>query len=78
MTNIGIYAFFRCESLTSIKIPNSVTNIGDSAFDNCSSLTSINIQNSVTYIGYKAFHYCNNLPFKIKSDIIQRFGKEVF
>ena len=78
VTNIGIYAFFRCESLTSIKIPNSVTNIGDSAFDNCSSLTSINIQNSVTYIGYKAFHYCNNLPFKIKSDIIQRFGKEVF
>ena len=78
VTNIGIYAFFRCESLTSIKIPNSVTNIGDSAFDNCSSLTSSNIQNSVTYIGYKAFHYCNNLPFKIKSDIIQRFGKEVF
>ena len=78
VTNIGNSAFSRCSSLNSINIPNSVTNIGDYAFDNCSSLTSINIPNSVTYIGYKAFWKCNNLPFKIKSDIIQRFGKEVF
>lgn len=75
---IGNRTFERCDSLTSINIPDGVTNIGDFAFLNCSSLTSINIPNSVTDIGNGAFEGCKNLPSKIKSDIINRFGKEVF
>lgn len=63
---------------TNYIIPNSVTNIGDKAFEDCKSLVSIKIPNSVTYIGDKAFGNCNNIPSKIKSDIIKRFGKEVF
>ena len=78
VTNIGNGAFKQCKSLTSINIPNSVTNIGDSAFNGCSSLTSINIPDSVTNIGKSAFWRCDNLPSKIKSDIIKRFGEEVF
>ena len=78
VSNIGNYAFSGCSSLTSINIPNSVTNIGNYAFDGCKSLTSINIPNSVTNIGNSAFDGCDNLPSKIKSDIIQRFGEEVF
>ena len=35
VTCIGEYAFERCESLKSIKIPNSVVNIGEGAFYNC-------------------------------------------
>ena len=78
VTNIGSFAFYGCKSLTNINIPDSVTNIGDYAFSDCSSLTSINIPDSVTNIGKSAFWRCDNLPAKIKSDIIQRFGEEVF
>ena len=78
VTTIGWRAFIRCKSLTSINIPNSVTIIEDHAFSGCYSLTSINIPNSVTTIEDGAFYGCINLPSHIKSDIIQRFGEEVF
>ena len=58
---IGDGAFWWCESLTNINIPNSVTNIGDNAFSECSSLTNINIPNSVTNIGDSAFNGCSSL-----------------
>ena len=78
VTTIGDCAFLGCSSLTSINIPNSVTTIGNEAFRRCESLTNINIPNSVTTIEKGAFSYCINLPPHIKSDIIQRFGEEVF
>ena len=78
VTTIGNWAFWACKSLISINIPNSVTTIGNQAFQKCSSLTNINIPNSVTTIEKGAFSYCINLPSHIKSDIIQRFGEEVF
>ena len=57
---IGDSVFYN-SSITSIKIPNSVTTIGNSAFDNCSGLTSITIPNSVTSIGNYAFLGCTGL-----------------
>ena len=54
-------AFWRCSSLVSIEIPNSVTSIGRSAFNRCSRLVSIEIPNSVTSIGGEAFYDCSSL-----------------
>ena len=61
VTSIGNYAFYDCDSLTSIVIPESVTSIGDYAFYYCSNLTSIVIPEGVTSIGNSAFRYCSSL-----------------
>lgn len=58
---IEYYASNRCNSITNIVIPNSVTNIGDYAFENCKSLTNIDIPNSVIYIGKHTFEGCTSL-----------------
>ncbi len=65
---IGNAAFYRCTSLTSVTIPNSVTNLGHvnyqlslGAFMNCTSLGSVIIGNGVTRIGEWSFEYCSSL-----------------
>ena len=59
-------------------IYDGVTSIGDCVFDGCSCLMTVSIPSSVTSIGMDAFYGCVSLPFHIKSDIIKRFGEDVF
>lgn len=69
---INCYAFYECDSLTSIVIPDSVTTIGENSFYNCSSLINMDIPNSVTLIETNAFFGCSSLtnitiPNSVKS-----------
>ena len=61
-------AFFECESLQQIVIPNTVTNIGNNAFAGCVSLEKVIVPNSVTSIGHGAFMRCSNIELEIESN----------
>ena len=51
VTSIGNLAFYHCNGLTSLTIPDGVTSIGREAFSACSGLTSLTIPDGVTSIG---------------------------
>lgn len=55
VTSISNYAFFDCESLTSVTIPPSVTTIGMQAFSHCSELLTVFIPAKVTSLNYWVF-----------------------
>ncbi len=59
--NIGEYAFYRCEDLTEVSIPESVTVIDKNAFNGCTGLVDVTIPNGVETISDYAFSNCSNL-----------------
>ena len=75
---IGNRAFYWCDSLVSITIPNSVTSIGGNAFFLCESLTSITIPNSVTSIGNYAFWCCKSLTSITIPNSVTSIGRDAF
>ena len=71
-------AFFECNSLKSVIIPNSVTIIEDWAFLGCCSLRSIDIPDSVTKIGVSAFSGCSSLMSIHMPDSVTSIGYNAF
>ena len=78
VTSIGNSAFYNCDGLTSVTIPNSVTSIGDSAFSGCSGLTRADIVDGVKSIGLSAFAGCNKLEEVYISNTIESIGEMAF
>ena len=75
---IGYDAFYFCEDLTSITIPDGVISIGDYAFEYCDSLTSVTIGNGVTSIGDYAFCGCLSLTSITIPDSVTSIGNYAF
>lgn len=80
VTCIGNNAFYGCQNMTSVAIPNTVTTIGNYALAYCYRLTTLAIPNSVTTIGEKAFEGNFNLtsvtiPYSVTSIGINAFRK---
>ena len=78
ITCIGGWAFDDCTSLTSVKIPDSVTMIAQVAFRNCISLTSITIPDSVTKIDTAVFENCTSLTSVTIPDSVTSIGGSAF
>ncbi|MCR5124838.1 MAG: leucine-rich repeat domain-containing protein [Treponema sp.] len=76
---IGYRAFKSgCDySLSSVKIPKSVTKIGSEAFRSCRKLESIEIPDSVTEIGEKAFRG-SSLASVVIPDSVTKIGDKAF
>lgn len=72
------YAFFGCDSLTSVEFPDGMSEIGDHAFDRCTSLTNIEFPDGMSKIGNWAFYYCTGLTSIDLPDSMSEIGDYAF
>lgn len=78
VTEIADGAFFDCESLSRVEIPNGITYIGKEAFYGCSRLSRLEIPDSVTSINDYAFANCTNLSSVTFGNSVEIFGEYAF
>ena len=78
VTSIGKSAFFSCQSLTSITLPDSIKSIGFGAFMSCESLSKITLPESVKSIEGYAFYRCESLTEITIPNSVKSLGYEVF
>ena len=78
VTAIGNMAFYKCDSLTAITIPNNVVSIGASAFEGCTKLADVTIGSGVKTIGNSAFLNCTALAEVAIPDSVTTMGVYVF
>lgn len=78
LPNIGSYAFWVCEKLRTIEIPNTVTSIGYHSFDRCVALKSINIPNGVESLAGNAFTNCSALTSIELPNSVKSIGSNAF
>ncbi len=68
VTDINEEAFYDCDGLEEIIIPDSVTDINEYAFYDCDGLEEIIVPDSVEFIGIYAFSNCDKLSHVVLGD----------
>lgn len=61
VSEIGIYAFYNCSSLTQINFTEGLKTIDDGAFSGCTALASAILPYTVTDLGISVFENCSSL-----------------
>ena len=75
---IGNYAFFHCNDLESVTIPQSVTSIGREAFRFCNKMESLAINGAIESMGIGAFAGCISLKTLSLGENIKMIGNSAF
>lgn len=78
VVGIGHDAFYYCDSLTGVSIPNTVTTIGRSAFSRCEALTDIVFGDGITTIEANAFHGCERINTLTLPNSVRSIGNQAF
>lgn len=78
VTTIGIGAFSRCTSLSSLTIPSSVTEISSAMCSGCTAMESVSLPNTITEIKTHAFDSCNSLKSVVIPDSVTTLGSSAF
>ena len=78
ITDIPDSAFWGCESLVDVALPQTLRTIGKGAFGQCVNLTRINIPEGVTSIGDSAFLMCGSLTRLTIPDSVTSIGGNPF
>ena len=76
--SIASDAFFGCDKITRIYLPETLTSISDYAFNGCTGLLNLVIPNSVTEIGKYAFQGCEKLRNLTLSNSLVSIGDYAF
>lgn len=78
VVRIAERAFYNCENLNSIELPDSITDIGASAFRGCSGLTSIFLPDGLKVISSDCFHGCTDLRSIDIPSSVQQISERAF
>ncbi len=78
ITSIGYRAFYDCDNLTKVVIPDSVTTIGEEAFKNCGGLLSVEMGKNVAAIEHAAFFECYYLSEITLPDSVTSIADSAF
>lgn len=78
VTAIGIGAFSRCTSLSSLTIPSSVTEISSAMCSGCTAMESVSLPNTITEIKTHAFDSCSSLKSVVIPDSVTTLGSSTF
>lgn len=62
---MGDFVFYRCESITSVVLPASLTTLGKEAFSGCTSLRNLTVGASHVQCNDDSFKDCNFKNFTI-------------
>ena len=72
VTSIGCKAFYDCENLESVTLPDSITRIGEFAFIRCRNLQLERLPKDLEIIGICAFSFCSHLnPEALPENLIE-------
>ena len=75
---IADYAFYRCKSITSVKIPDSVKTIGRAAFYQCYTLSRVTLPATLSEIKDYTFYLCEELILPELPLTLTRIGRSAF